>query len=78
MATKENGIHHPQFQLCVRAIRRRAKYLGMAIRGVDSADFKGIGQTVAEAIKRCPAGQTIKQSVIYVPTRLVTAQNAKE
>jgi ribose transport system substrate-binding protein len=41
-------------------------------------DFKGIGATTAEAVKRHLAGEPIKQGVIYVPTRLVTAANAKE
>lgn len=41
-------------------------------------DFKGIGRTVADAVKRHLAGEKIKQRVIYVPTKLVTAQNAKE
>ena len=41
-------------------------------------DFKGIGRTVADAVKRYLAGEKIKQSVIYVPTKLITAQNAKD
>jgi ribose transport system substrate-binding protein len=42
-----------------------------------SQDFKGIGRAVAGAVKRKLAGETIKQSVIYVPTRLITAENVK-
>ncbi len=41
-------------------------------------DFKGIGRTVAETVKRHLAGEKIKQSVIYVPTKLVTSDNAKQ
>jgi ribose transport system substrate-binding protein len=41
-------------------------------------DFKGIGKATADAVKRYLAGEKIKQSVIYVPTRLITAANAKE
>jgi ribose transport system substrate-binding protein len=41
-------------------------------------DFKGIGRTAAEAVKRYLAGQKIKQSVIYVPTRLITQENVKQ
>ena len=41
-------------------------------------DFKGIGHTTADAVKRYLAGETIKQNVIYVPTRLITSQNVKE
>jgi ribose transport system substrate-binding protein len=42
-----------------------------------SQDFKGIGRAVADAVKRKLAGLTIKQSVIYVPTKLITAENVK-
>jgi ribose transport system substrate-binding protein len=41
-------------------------------------DFKGIGGTTAELVKRHLSGDKIKQSVVYVPTKLVTAANAKE
>jgi ribose transport system substrate-binding protein len=41
-------------------------------------DFKGIGSTTADAVARVLAGETLKQRVIYVPTKLVTAANAKE
>jgi ribose transport system substrate-binding protein len=40
-------------------------------------DFKGIGKATAEAVKRHLSGETIKQSVIYVPTQLITAANVK-
>jgi ribose transport system substrate-binding protein len=41
-------------------------------------DFKGIGKTAADAVKRHLAGEMIKQSVIYVPTKLITAANVKD
>lgn len=41
-------------------------------------DFKGIGKATADAVKRYLAGEKIKESVIYVPTRLVTSANAKD
>ena len=41
-------------------------------------DFRGIGRTVAETVKRRLAGETIKQSVIYVPTKLITVENVKQ
>lgn len=41
-------------------------------------DFKGIGRTTADAVKRTLAGEKIKQSVIYVPTKLITAANVKD
>ncbi|MEX0852545.1 MAG: substrate-binding domain-containing protein [Bauldia sp.] len=39
-------------------------------------DFQEIGSTTADAVARVLDGQTIKQNVIYVPTKLVTAANA--
>jgi ribose transport system substrate-binding protein len=38
----------------------------------------GIGATTAEAVKRHLGGEQIKQGVIYVPTKLITAANVKE
>jgi len=39
-------------------------------------DFDGIGRTTADTVKRLIAGESLVQSVIYVPTMLVTAGNA--
>ena len=41
-------------------------------------DFKGIGGAVADAVKRQIGGEKIVSSVIYVPTRLITAANVGE
>jgi ribose transport system substrate-binding protein len=41
-------------------------------------DFKGIGKTTADAVKRTLAGEKIRQSVIYVPTKLITSANVKD
>lgn len=41
-------------------------------------DFKGIGTEAADIVSRVLAKETIKQSSIYVPTKLVTAANAAE
>jgi len=41
-------------------------------------DSQGIGSTTADAVERVLKGETIKQNVIYVPTKLVTAANVKE
>jgi ribose transport system substrate-binding protein len=41
-------------------------------------DFKGIGKAVADVVKRKLAGEKIKQSVIYVPTKLITLENVKQ
>jgi ribose transport system substrate-binding protein len=41
-------------------------------------DFKGIGAATADAVAQVLAGQTIKQHVIYVPTKLITQANAKD
>ena len=38
-------------------------------------DFTGIGAATAEAVARVLAGETIKQSAIYVPTKLITSAN---
>lgn len=38
-------------------------------------DFQGIGAAAAEAVARTLDGETIKQTVIYVPTMLVTSAN---
>lgn len=41
-------------------------------------DFAGIGTATADAVARVLAGEEIRQSVIYVPTKLITAANANE
>ncbi len=41
-------------------------------------NFRGIGSAVADAVKRKMGGEENKQSVIYVPTRLITAINVSE
>ncbi len=41
-------------------------------------DFIGIGSATAAAVARAMAGEEIKASVTYVPTRLITAANVNE
>ena len=41
-------------------------------------DFQGIGSATADAVARVLAGETIKQNVIYVPTKLITQANVGE
>src|SRR3569623_3822979 len=41
-------------------------------------DFTGIGSTAAATVGRILAGETIKQHVIKVPTKLLTSANAKD
>lgn len=41
-------------------------------------DFAGIGAATAEAVARVLGGEEIRQSVTYVPTKLITAANASE
>lgn len=41
-------------------------------------DFQGIGAATADAVARVLGGETLKQHVIYVPTKLITAANAKQ
>jgi len=38
-------------------------------------DFQGIGSATADAVARVLAGETIRQNVIYVPTKLITQAN---
>tara|TARA_B110000503_G_scaffold16565_1_gene23676 strand:+ start:1718 stop:2629 length:912 start_codon:yes stop_codon:yes gene_type:complete len=41
-------------------------------------DFNGIGTTAADVVARLIEGETLRESVIYVPTMLVTSVNAAE
>ena len=41
-------------------------------------DFKGIGAATADAVARVLGGETLKQHIIYVPTKLVTAANVND
>lgn len=41
-------------------------------------DFNGIGTTAADVVARLIEGETLRESVIYVPTMLVTSANATE
>jgi ribose transport system substrate-binding protein len=41
-------------------------------------DFAGIGSTAADVVARLIAGETLRERVIYVPTKLVTSANAAE
>jgi ribose transport system substrate-binding protein len=56
---------------------REAIAKGGAFEASMAQDFKGIGRTVAETVQKYLAGEKIKQSVIYVPTKLITQENAK-
>lgn len=39
-------------------------------------DFQGIGSTAADVVGRLVAGEALRETVIYVPTKLVTSANA--
>jgi len=41
-------------------------------------DFEAIGATTAAVVQRVLAGETLRESVIYVPTKLITSANASE
>jgi ribose transport system substrate-binding protein len=41
-------------------------------------DFNGIGATAADVVGRLMGGETLRENVIYVPTRLITSANAAE
>jgi ribose transport system substrate-binding protein len=51
---------------------------GGSFEATIAQDFKGIGATTADAVKRHLAGEKIKQSVIFVPTKLITSANVNE
>ena len=57
---------------------REAIAKGGAFEASMAQDFKGIGKTVAETVQKYLAGEKIKQSVIYVPTKLITQENVKQ
>lgn len=57
---------------------REAIAKGGSFEASMAQDFKGIGGTVADTVKRFLAGEKIKQSVIYVPTKLITSANVKD
>lgn len=41
-------------------------------------DFAGIGRTTADTVARVLAGESLRQSVVYVPTVLITSANVKD
>lgn len=40
-------------------------------------DFTGIGSKVAELVERLVAGEELRETVVYIPTQLITSANAK-
>jgi len=57
---------------------REAIAKGGSFEASMAQDFKGIGGATADAVKRYLSGEPIKQSVIYVPTKLITSANVKD
>jgi ribose transport system substrate-binding protein len=57
---------------------REAIAAGGSFEASVAQDFQGIGATTADAVARVLAGETIKQTVIYVPTKLVIQANAAD
>jgi ribose transport system substrate-binding protein len=57
---------------------REAIVAGGNFEATVAQDFKGIGTAAADAVTRILAGEKIKQHVIYVPTKLITAANASQ
>ena len=57
---------------------REAIAAGGSFEASVAQDFQGIGSTTADAVARVLAGETLKQRVIYVPTKLITQANAAE
>lgn len=56
---------------------REAIAAGGAFEASVAQDFAGIGRATADVVQRRLKGEPIRQSVIYVPTVLVTADTAK-
>jgi ribose transport system substrate-binding protein len=57
---------------------REAIAKGGAFEASMAQDFKGIGKTVAETVRRYLAGDKTIQSVIYVPTNLIRKENVNQ
>ena len=57
---------------------REAILAGGNFEATVAQDFSGIGSTAADIVTRILAGEEIKQGVVYVPTKLITAANAAE
>ncbi|MCZ4346012.1 substrate-binding domain-containing protein [Devosia neptuniae] len=57
---------------------REAIAMGGSFEATVAQDFAGIGEAAADTVTRILAGEEIKQGVIYVPTKLITAANAAE
>jgi ribose transport system substrate-binding protein len=57
---------------------REAIAAGGNFEATVAQDFSGIGTAAADAVARILGGEELKQRVIYVPTKLVTAANAAE
>ncbi len=57
---------------------REAVAAGGNFEATVAQDFAGIGAATADAVARYLDGEEVRQSVIYVPSRLITAANADE
>ncbi|ODT66669.1 MAG: sugar ABC transporter substrate-binding protein [Pelagibacterium sp. SCN 63-23] len=57
---------------------REAIAAGGGFEASVAQDFAGIGAATADAVARVLSGEEIRQSVIYVPTKLITTANAAE
>jgi len=57
---------------------REAISAGGSFEASVAQDFAGIGAATADAVARVLEGEDLRQSVIYVPTQLVTAANADQ
>ena len=57
---------------------REAIAAGGSFEASMAQDFVGIGSTTADVVARVLGGETVRESVIYVPTTLVTSGNVGE
>jgi len=56
---------------------REAIAAGSNFEASVAQDFKGIGNTAADAVERVLNGETVREQVMYVPTQLITSANVK-
>ena len=57
---------------------RDAIAAGGSFEATMAQDFEGIGAAAADVVERVIAGETLRERVVYVPSRLITSANAAE
>ena len=81
MSLMSDGIGHLAFAGAAAGLPPQARdeiAKGGSFEASVAQDFTGIGRTTADTVARVLAGEVLKASVIYVPTKLITSANAAE